>query len=306
MRRLYITILASLLGTIGPLPVLAGNDDAIQANSIPPGNAFANSETKWSLRLPQEAQVSYHGLVNYDNAGMSSGPMTYPAPNVAGFVAAIITHAIIVDSVKKAQKDKLQTAADNVLSPYKEVMETFTFSDLVRRAIPKLPTGLHTRFLESSLDPAREIVVESAPVFYHTQDRQAIIIENLVAIHVPGNGPESDYKATVRVVSTPIADGDAIVEQTANNGEKLKDVSAKLFAESFEIAFRDAHDTSDKEKFPQRSIRYREGGIEKIERAQVLSSQCNRLLIRTLRGVLLSVPIQPTSTGTNEACTTPG
>lgn len=119
---------------------------------------------------------------------------------------------------------------------------------------------------------------------------------------MPGTLPASDYRTTIRVVSNPNTNENSVVEWTANNGEKLKDQSAKLLAESFDIAFRDAGDTSDKEKIPERTIRYREGGREKMERAQVLSTQCDRLLIRSLRGTLLSVPIQPIVAGASDTC----
>ncbi len=38
-----------------------------------------------------------------------------------------------------------------------------------------------------------------------------------------------------------------------------------------------------------------EGGTERIERAQVLHEQCGRLMIKTLRGALMSVPVAPTN-----------
>jgi hypothetical protein len=43
---------------------------------------------------------------------------------------------------------------------------------------------------------------------------------------------------------------------------------------------------------PHRTVRYRLGGEERMERAQVLSERCDRLLIRNLRGWLMSVPVQ--------------
>jgi hypothetical protein len=53
---------------------------------------------------------------------------------------------------------------------------------------------------------------------------------------------------------------------------------------------RDARKPADEGVF--RTVRYQEGGAEKIERAQVLEQQCGRTVLRTLRGWLLSVPAQ--------------
>jgi hypothetical protein len=41
---------------------------------------------------------------------------------------------------------------------------------------------------------------------------------------------------------------------------------------------------------PFRTIRYLEGTAEKMERAQLINEHCGRLLIKTLRGSLMSVP----------------
>jgi hypothetical protein len=39
-------------------------------------------------------------------------------------------------------------------------------------------------------------------------------------------------------------------------------------------------------------VRYNEGGTERMERAQVVSEQCGQLVLRTLRGNLISVPVK--------------
>lgn len=51
---------------------------------------------------------------------------------------------------------------------------------------------------------------------------------------------------------------------------------------------------------PFRTIRYVEGTAEKMERAQLVSEHCGRLVIKTLRGSLMSVPVKASaSTGGN-------
>jgi len=41
---------------------------------------------------------------------------------------------------------------------------------------------------------------------------------------------------------------------------------------------------------PSKTVRFPQGGTERIERAQVLAERCDRVLIRTLRGEIMSVP----------------
>ncbi|MDR1461879.1 MAG: hypothetical protein LBI68_01895, partial [Azoarcus sp.] len=43
---------------------------------------------------------------------------------------------------------------------------------------------------------------------------------------------------------------------------------------------------------PHKTIRYWEGGIKKVERAQQLGEYCRRTVIRTLRGGLMIVPAE--------------
>jgi hypothetical protein len=43
---------------------------------------------------------------------------------------------------------------------------------------------------------------------------------------------------------------------------------------------------------PHRTFRYPEGGVEKMERAQLVEAHCGRALLRTLRGWLMSVPVK--------------
>lgn len=261
----------------------------------------ANVENaRWCLRLPQGEHVTYQGVVSFDNAGAGTGSIVYPAPNVGGLIAAIITHGLLVESTKKGQKDRLRATADEVLAPYKSILDKFTHRDLMRRAADKAPAGTDAQLVEESSDTGSQRVVESAPVFSLTQDQTAIILDNAIAIHMPGAATTS-YKNTIRVISAAMDQADPVAFWTANDGEKLKDESAKLVAESLEIALRDTAVTAMPDTIAYRTIRYREGAAEKIERAQILGAQCDRLLIRNLRGTLMSVPASGPATVTSAA-----
>ena len=78
----------------------------------------------------------------------------------------------------------------------------------------------------------------------------------------------------------------------ADQGKRLKEISAWLFSESLKIAMSAAYSGADTTEQPVRTIRYFEGSAEKMERAQVISEQCGRMVIKTLRGALMSVPIK--------------
>jgi hypothetical protein len=202
---------------------------------------------------------------------------------------AVITHGLLVEASKKSQKDDLQAAADRVLAPYKVVLDNFKYRDLMQLAVKKTSSGASASLIEAANDPGHEVIAESTPIFSLTQDQKAIVLDNAIVIRFPDAAERATYRNSVRVVSTTKDLVDPAAFWTADDGRKLKDESAQLVAESLDIAFHDRASTAPDGE-PYRTIRYRQGIAEKIERAQVLSDQCNRLLIRTLRGTLMSVP----------------
>jgi hypothetical protein len=260
----------------------------------------------WSLRMPPDAVVSYHGVASFDEAGVGTTGMIYPAFGVASLLVAMVTHGVIVDAAKQSQKERMQAEADQVLAPYRSSLDKYPLRDLLQTAIARAKVGAEAHLLEPGVDAGQSTVVESLPVFKLTQDQRAIVLDNLLAIQMPGVKPEAAYRTSIRIVSSPSNAADPAAVWLANDGESIKDESARLLAASFDIAFNDMTKAVPSGSPVYRTIRYMEGTIEKIERAQVLVEQCGRILIRTLRGNLMSVPLmRPTTAATPEPrCTT--
>ncbi|MEP6738730.1 MAG: hypothetical protein ABJA61_00040 [Caldimonas sp.] len=249
-------------------------------------------ESAWSARLPKDDKVSYQGAANFDGAGGGAGAMLYPAPGVAGLIAAVLTHAAIVNGVRNSEKSRLQEEADKVLSPYQETLVALTHRALMQRALEKSAAGGSRSLIEASAAGGDAWVVESTPVFLFTQDQRAIVLENTVAIYAPGGLPSAApaYKNVVRIVSRPQLAEAVPTEWNANQGERLKETSAELLARSFDLAIGDASRPRADNTAPHRTFRYQEGGAERMERAQLVSEGCDRIVIRTLRGWLMSIP----------------
>ena len=250
---------------------------------------------KWSLRLPHDEHLTYHGIASFDEAGTGTGGMLYYAPSAAGLFASILAHGLVSESAKMAQKNKLQASADNVLSAYQDILKDFRYSELMERAFTKVSPGFSVKLTDDTTTTEQDTLVDSTPVFSLTPDQTAFIVDNAIVIHMSGNKSKISYKKGIRVISAAKNVTDPSAFWTANNGEKLKDESAQLVAESLEIAFGDATAQPDTNAATYRTVRYREGAAEKIERAQLLSERCGRMLIRTLRGELMSVPASNTA-----------
>lgn len=248
----------------------------------------------WALRLPEDGMVPFRGNANFDGAGGGATPMLYPAPNAVGLLAAVFTHGILVDSSKRREKEKLQEDADKVLDPYRPVLKNFGYRELQQGALEKaVALGAHATGVETEGHGA-DVWIESAPVFTIARDQRAIVLDNQVIIHTQSG----NYQNTVRIVSPPRKEPNPEGAWTAAEGTALKDECERLLAASLMIAMDDAASApADGQQANFKTVRYQEGGSVKMERAQVLHSQCDRLVIRTLRGELMAVPPHQADSG---------
>lgn len=239
----------------------------------------------WAVRTPPSERVVFKGVASMDDVG-KPGAMLYPAPGAAGLIAAIVTHAVIASSVRDHEKSEIEKAADKVLEPFESSLATFTQRDLLLGAAPLSRHG-EPRWLAGS-EKAEGWVVASKPVFSMTQDRAALILENDVTLTPPSGKPV--YANRVRVVSAVQLRDDLAAHWAADEAKALKTESIRLLAASVDIALDDAGSPRAADTKAQRTVRYPEGGKQVFERAEVIKEECDRLLLRNLRGWLVSVP----------------
>ena len=244
----------------------------------------------WSLRLPKDDKVAYRGALSHTAVNAGAFPGLHPAPNIAGLFAAIATHAIMADSAQSKQRQQIQEAADRVLAPYRGVLREFHHRELMQKGLARLGTGSGAALLEPADNAPAGWLVESTPLFTMTQDQRAIIVDNAIAIYAPGGGTTAAYQNVIRVVSHAQTRDDLLAFWTADEGGALKEESAALFAYSLDIALRDVMGEAGGWNATQRTFRYDEGSTERMERAQLVSEHCSRLVIKNLRGWLMSVP----------------
>jgi hypothetical protein len=268
--------------------------------------APAQADGTWSLRLPKEDAVAYRGVVSFDAAGTPGGAFQYPVggAGAGGFIVAVLTHGLLVESQKNREKQAMQDAADKVLSPYRAVLDGLRHPELMRKALDKTRSGTARKLLAASESAGTGWLVESQPVFGMTQDQRALVLDNSVTIQRVGDATGTPYQATVRVVSQPRAEEDVQAFWKTGEGAALKAESISLLAHSLELAVRDAGAAAASEPPTFKTVRYQEGTAEKMERAQLVAHHCGREVIRTLRGWLMSVPAPAASDAAPEPCET--
>jgi hypothetical protein len=216
--------------------------------------------------------------------------MLYPAPNAVVFLASVITHGLIVESQKSSQRKEAQEHADKVLDSYQPILSAFSYQQLVRPWVDgMLPESSKALIGDAQSLGSNDWLIETTPVFLMAQDQRTLILDAIVSIRAPG---VAGYQSRIRVISPTEESEDPAGTWTADQGKKLKEVSAWLFSESLNIAMSTAVAGTDKIDQPFRTIRYLEGTSEKMERAQLIGEHCGRLIIKTLRGLLLSVPVK--------------
>jgi len=281
-----ICFLLSVLMSLGISPIARA-----EPGGDPPSSGLMpesiSKDLGWSLQLPEDEKVVFKGVVNYDASGSSGSAMLYPAPNAVGLLAGLITHAIILESVKGKRKTAAQEAADKVLVPYQDVLQGYTHRELMQRALDKTVIDRPIKLFPFAEKSDAPWLIQNVPIFSLTQDQTALVLDNTISISQPGVPP---YLNTIRVVSTAKDDPNLIAYWTANQGEKLKEVSAAMVADSVQIALNGVAGRLNSENTAYKTLRYFEGNTEKMERALLLSEHCNRVLIKTLRGWLMSVP----------------
>jgi hypothetical protein len=266
-------------------PTAAGPRDAAAAVPVP-----MSADADWCLKPPATARVAFRGVESGDTGSLGNGAMLYPAPSPVAFLAAIATHAAVVGGIRSKQKSDREAAANKVLEPYRPVIDGFTSQELVDRALQARAAGGAAGLVCGTTEPPSRWTLESTAVLAMTQDQRSLVIDNLVSMHPPGARPAGDSRYAVKVVSAPLEAGDPVATWTAEDGTRLRAESAALFGESLDIALRASAGAPLPAEAPFKTFHYREGDADKIERAQLVSASCERLLLKTLRGAFLSVP----------------
>lgn len=291
---MLIYLVASILASLASATfVKADNDTKELRQDIPPQ---LSEEYAWSLRLPEIEKVTFQGVVSFDGTGAGQGTVMYPAPNIGGLVAALITHGVLNESIKNNQKNALVEAANEVLLPYHSVLDSYTHKELMLDGISKTTmTSGRKRLVDHSVKPGSELFIESTPVFSITQDQRAIVLENSITIYAPGQPSTTLFQKSVKAISHALNSEDPVSFWIAEDGKKLKEEAASLFAESLDIALGNIQAASNQNNSPFKTFRYYEGNTEKMERGQLISEYCNRMVIMTLRGWPMSIPVRQES-----------
>jgi hypothetical protein len=278
---------ASLALTAWPIPAPAADAAAAGAAAADQGMTVP----ALSLRVPKEELVSFAAVPNDDTVAGEPGTMMY-GPTAAGFVVGIIAHGIIESHIQAKQKNSKNALGDIVLAPYRPALSHFTNAELMRRALAGLATDGDKVLLQFSERPGPGWLIECSPAFFMTQDARALVLQNSILVHSPDAASPVTFKNVVEVVGRPRESVGSDSENTwmIDDGALLTSASVDLLRESLSLALGELHGDFADHAAAYRTVRYPRGGSEKMERAQVLRETRLRIVIKTLRGWIMSVP----------------
>jgi hypothetical protein len=245
-----------------------------------------------SLRVPQPEMVSFAALPNDNTVAGTPGTMMYAGPPAAALVG-VIAHGVIESHEQAKEKRNKNALGDIVLAPYRPSLSHFSNIELMRRALDGLTTHGDKVLIQFSEKAGPGWLIECSPEFFMTQDARALVLHNSIVIHSPDAASPATFKNVVEVVSPPRDSVGADSENTwmIDDGAQLAGVSVDLVRESVNLALNEVHGDFAGHSAAYRTIRYPRGGSEKMERAQILRETGQRMVLKTLRGWIMSVPV---------------
>jgi hypothetical protein len=257
---------------------------------IAPQLAAAQNASRLVLRPPTLQEVSWRGMLPTEGGNVGMGPQIgmYPAPGVAGLLAAIFTHAAINQGVQSAQQKQAQEAADRVLGPYLPALRGWPAAALWTAAVAQTPAVASLK-AEGAKSGEDDVEVDAVPSFTLAQDEGVLIADVAVRLEAGAAGA-TPIERVVRVISSPHGAADARAHWLADEARPLKTAAAAMLAHAVHLAQK--HGAHAAGEIPMRTHRYLQGSVERVERAQLLAGNCARAVLLTLRGALMSVPLR--------------
>jgi hypothetical protein len=253
-------------------------------------------------RVPDESSLAWQGQVGAASAGNQQGAhMMYPASNMLGLLAAVLTHAALESTSQAAANNRERLAADAQLAPYAVALQGWTALALweasTRHAFPL--AALEGR---DASRPADSTWLGTARLNYTVNASLGVVTLEMAGEIAPDVGA-APKKVMVRTVSATTPPDAARALWAADDAKVLKQIAVDLLAEALKLTA--SHETQPADTdMPFRTLRYQQGDNVVAERGQLLSDSCERRVMRTLRGNLLAVP-QEASNQTRLCATKP-
>jgi hypothetical protein len=198
-------------------------------------------------------------------ASLNTGNMMYPGGGgLEGFLAAVITHGLILHSSRAAMRNEQQAKADQVLNPHRSAIDGFTPERLLVAASEKLAPA----------ERQNAQVLELRPSYTLSADERTLALDNAIRVQSPQGAPQDRI---VRVLAPPLQVVDPSAHWQQHQGQALQQQAAPMLAHSIQLILSIPAAATEGE--PTRTLRYRTGSGETMERGKLLTTGCDRIVM---------------------------
>ncbi|NHN38987.1 hypothetical protein G8764_16885 [Pseudomaricurvus alcaniphilus] len=251
---------------------------------------------------PENESIEHVGLVVVNSGeprflgGLeSSGPyqgaggMLY-GPGAAGFAAMLAAHAITQSAVDEAKAAEAQAQANLILDKYQSVLARYTDSYIAAVSLASLNTIIPDGKFHSITEHPENFgfIIEMSPVFYMAQDEKSLVLKNAITIYKDLPEDKIVYQNMIQAI--------AVTESStpsdywlAQDGQELSRVVSGAIIRSIEAAMKDAGGHF-KNTTKAQTIAYKLSDVTHYERGTVLIDDCDKRVVRTLRGWIYILP----------------
>ncbi|MGI9217933.1 MAG: hypothetical protein ACR2JA_13165 [Hydrogenophaga sp.] len=238
-------------------------------------SAYAQDGRGLELRMGEGNWPAWQG-VGAGEASLNTGNMMYPGGGgLEGFLAAVITHGLILHSSRAAMRNEQQAKADQVLNPHRNAIDGLTAEKLISATRDQLPPA----------DRQAQQVLELRPAYTLSADERTLMLDNAIRVQAAQGKP---LDRIVRVLAPALDTADPSAYWQQDQGRPLQQQAATLLAHSIQLALSIPPSAADGK--PAKTLRYRSGSADTMERGKLLAMGCNRIVMETLRGWILSAP----------------
>jgi len=244
---------------------------------------------KLYVDLQTNAPVALRGVYDNDNAIKSGNIMYDGSAGAGGVIAQILTHAAINSNMKNSKLSKQQIEANKVLEPFQGILKGYTQDALIH-------DGNDYRFLFKDVgNNSSSLILDSYPVFYMSQDMRLLTLKHVVKVY-RYEDKGIVYQNLIEVISPLIESGDLIEQLRSEQGSLLKNKLKDLYKDSLSLVISDLKGEY-KASEAQKSFRIYSGDKMRIERGVGVAKKDDLIVIRNLRGWLVSFPYDSRNEG---------
>lgn len=258
-----------------------------------------------SSTLPENAQLYVkvpEGIATFigkapDYRGKTqSSAMLYPAITPVDFFASVLAHAAVSESVRNSHKNSLQSTADRVIEPYRAYSDSLKNKNLVNQLKEiALSRGFTLNKYENSQHDD-DLILDITPIYLLNKTEETLILRNQFLVYKKkyqskkGKQKRLLFQNQIEVLSGATIQGSAQEYWLNNDGENLKNEMNQLFSESLNLIAERISSTAKDTNVKYKNYRYNDGDSIVFERAIALSENCEKVIFKTLRGWLKSIP----------------